>query len=376
MNGAEATGDAGTSTSNGPPTSSGSTTNADASTSLSTADPSGPTEGSTSSVGPECGGSWWDSQWTRRRLLQVGSDGLQESLANGVVLVRLDPARIDYAATEAEGADLRFVRDGVELDYEIERWTPGGDSEIWVLLGTVDVDTENDLHMYYGNTGAEAASNGAATWANGFVSVHHLASLADSTGNGHEGSTANAPGETGGQIAGARVFDGDDDYVELPPESDFDFDVSLTVEAWIRVAGFDVEWQAVVNKGDDAWRMQRAGSTNAMNFGSDPPNTNLDGLLSVNDGQWHYVAITYGDQTQRIFVDGQLDVEAPFTGPIANTTHAVRLGDNLQVPGRNFAGDMDEVRISSIERPAGWFAWQLASMAEGVVQFGAEETCE
>jgi hypothetical protein len=37
---------------------------------------------------------------------------------------------------------------------------------------------------------------------------------------------------------------------------------------------------------------------------------------------------------------------------------------------------MDEVRISSIERPAGWFAWQLASMAEGVVQFGAEETCE
>ena len=46
------------------------------------------------------------------------------------------------------------------------------------------------------------------------------------------------------QYGNALDFLGDDDYVELPNESQFDFSTTMTVEAWIWVREFDTSWQA------------------------------------------------------------------------------------------------------------------------------------
>ncbi len=44
--------------------------------------------------------------------------------------------------------------------------------------------------------------------------------------------------------------------------------------------------------------------------------------------------------------------------------------------GREFSGVIDEVRISSVARDPGYFAWQFASMQDGLATFGAEQSCE
>jgi Concanavalin A-like lectin/glucanases superfamily/Domain of unknown function (DUF2341) len=363
------------------------------STSVETTDPDFPAEGTnatspadlggiggsgdqdSSSGGPGCAGDWWDPQWTRRRRIVIAGDGLGAA-ADMVALLRLDPDRIDYAQTAPDGDDLRFVADGVELDFEIERWGPGGTSTIWLRVPALTA-VGAVVAMYYGNAGAPPQSEGAATWPEDYVSVHHLSGFEDATGSGHDANSVTPPTPVGGRFAGAHSFDGADDFLALANESAYDFTTALTVEAWISVTTFDVTWQAIVTKGDDAWRLQRAQNTAAINFGTDPPNDDLNGDVPVDDGGFHYVAIVYGEGVKRIYVDGIQDIEAPLAGPLGTTNHDVSIGSNIQVSGREFSGTIDEVRISGVARDPTYFAWQAASMSDaGVATFGPEQSCD
>ena len=50
-------------------------------------------------------------------------------------------------------------------------------------------------------------------------------------------------------------FDGVNDYVAIPNEANFDLTGSMTVACWIKVDVFDVGFQAIVCKGNTAWRL-------------------------------------------------------------------------------------------------------------------------
>lgn len=328
----------------------------------------------TTTGGAPCAEDWWDPQWTRRRTVQIDGDGLIGA-SDMVVLLRLDPSRIDYAQAKADGADLRVLDGNTELPLEIERWSPSEVSTVWVRLPALAA-AGTTVTMYYGNPAAASASDGPATWPDDYVSVHHLQDFADATGAGHDAASPTPPSAIDGLLAGAHAFDGVDDGLVLAGESAYDFTTALSVEAWIRVTAFDATWQAMVTKGDDAWRMQRYLDSAFVSFGSDPNDDNLDGDDPVDDGVFHHVAIVYGAGVKRVYVDGVQDDEGALAGPIATTNADVSIGDNVQVDGREFSGIIDEVRISSVARDPGYFAWQFASMQDGLATFGAEQSCE
>lgn len=323
---------------------------------------------------------WWDAAWARRRALTVDAAAVTEALVEVPIRVRLDASRIDYAAVVDGGADLRFIaEDGAtELAYEVERWDESGDSEIWLRAPLVPAGGAPTVWMYYGNPAAPAGANPTEVWDSSFVSVHHLADLADATGNPHDGEGAGLPADAAGRIGRGRFFDGQDDAIVLPQEADFDFDVELTVEAWIQVSSFTVAWQAIVAKGDDAWRLHRQLTSSFIGFGSDTATTNdnLSGVTPVDDGAWHHVAIVYGAGTKQIFVDGLLDVSQGYPGPLRTTDAAVVFGTNLETEPRFFHGTLDEVRISRVARSAAWLELQARASADaGVVSFGEEQSC-
>ncbi len=144
----------------------------------------------------------------------------------------------------------------------------------------------------------------------------------------------------------ALNFDGTDDYVSIPNESDYDFTDSLTVEAWIKVNAFDKIWQAVINKGDDAWRLQRYTSTNNLDFGTNGlSNLDLQGSTNVNDGHWHHIAAVFDGSYKYLYVDGRLDASVAVTGTISTNDLLVNIAENTGATGRNFNGTIDEVRI-------------------------------
>ncbi|MHC4085078.1 MAG: hypothetical protein ACYSU5_07710 [Planctomycetota bacterium] len=52
----------------------------------------------------------------------------------------------------------------------------------------------------------------------------------------------------------------------IPNESYFDITNRITLALWLRVNSFDRGWQAIITKGDMAWRMQRSTESNVIEF--------------------------------------------------------------------------------------------------------------
>ena len=176
----------------------------------------------------------------------------------------------------------------------------------------------------------------------------------DSSGNGNEGTLQGNPTwqPSAGKSGGALLFDGDGDYVKVGNESKFDFTGQVTVAAWIKVNRFDKNWQDIVAKGDNAWRLQRYRDNDSLEFActglkipSNDPYGSLYGQKSVNDGAWHHVAGMYDGEKMYIYIDGIVDVSQPASGAIATNDHPVFIGENAEMTGRFWNGMIDDVRV-------------------------------
>ena len=118
----------------------------------------------------------------------------------------------------------------------------------------------------------------------------------------------------------------------------------LTVEAWIRptrlsdfptVVGkqfTDSYWLGLVD--DGTLRAYASGSTTLLNGHA----------LGAPIGRWTHVAMTFDGTTQRLYVDGVLDVEEDTPAPLAVSDWPLAIGADAD--GRfPFAGSLAEVRI-------------------------------
>jgi hypothetical protein len=178
--------------------------------------------------------------------------------------------------------------------------------------------------------------------------------VADSSGNANNGEIVNGQPQwvSAGKRGGALLFDGKGEFVQISNESKFDCTAEVTVAAWIKVNRFDKEWQAIVTKGDSAWRLQRNQDTDNLEFAcsglkipSDSPYGGLYGEKNVNDGKWHHVAGVYDGKKMTLYVDGEEDVSQPASGAIGNNDKPVDIGENAEMTGRFWNGLIDDVRV-------------------------------
>lgn len=148
----------------------------------------------------------------------------------------------------------------------------------------------------------------------------------------------------------ALSFDGVDDLVDCGQHSAFNIKNEITVEAWIKVDSFTKPWQAIVTKGDSAWRLHRNNQSNSLGFHCSVASHSWrsfgpEGRVNVNDGQWHHVAGTYDGHKASLYIDGQLDASVDETRTVRANEHPVFIGENAERPGRNWNGQIDLVRI-------------------------------
>jgi len=176
---------------------------------------------------------------------------------------------------------------------------------------------------------------------------------ADSSGSNLHGTIIGNPAWVDGPDGKALRFDGDGDYVDLGNDSRFNLTSQITVAAWIKVDAFDCQYQAIITKGDDSWRLQRNGAEGSIEFactGAFVPGAQvgcLFGTVSVNDGRWHHVAGTYDGSMICLYVDGEHDIGSNADGSIEVNDYNLFIGANAEKPGRNFKGSIDDVRIYS-----------------------------
>ena len=173
----------------------------------------------------------------------------------------------------------------------------------------------------------------------------------DASGNGHDGVIWGNPRWVAGIVGGALDFDGYGDYVDCGNPVGLNIQDKITLACWIKVASFSRNWETILAKGDDSYRLSRssgtgAGNGNAVHFGITGTTTYFfDGTATVTDDQWHHVAGVYDGSQAAIYVDGVLDRAVPATGRISSTTYPLYIGENSEQRGRYLNGIVDDVRI-------------------------------
>jgi PKD repeat protein len=327
----------------------------------------------------EAAPDWLDAAFGRRRKLEIDNSAQSGDLVDFPVLVLLDATRIDYAATEPDGADLRFTDDAGELlSHEIEEWDPAGVSVIWVKVPFVAAGSASGfIWMYHDNPGAQDAQDPAGVWSNGYAGVWHLnGDLDDSTQHGNHGADQGTT-PVAGALAGGRFFDGAA-WISVPTSASLELAGTLSFEAWAQVgdpnrdvagrildkknvwtdaAGFDFEYNSALN------RLTGVGANNSFVRAS---GVDLD-------TSWHQLAATLSGSTGRVYVDG-VDLTSDST-VTAVTASAQALAIGRRSGGGDYwIGGLDEVRLSNVSRSASWVAAQYLSTTDALLLFDAEQT--
>lgn len=302
------------------------------------------------------------------------------NVLNFPVLLRLNPGNFSgFSNTQPGGVDIRFAKtNGEKLKYQIERWkdydSDADTAEVWVKLDTVYGNNKTQSFvMYWGKSDAADSSSGAAVFdtANGFTGVWHLGETGNSTADGYADASYNAAHGQGSNLSsgseipavigrGQKLVNASSQYVTIKAgaEPKFDITSAITVSGWINVTSWAEVWQAIVTKGDGAWRLHRSAGNGYLNFsctGLTPWSIEGSTTLSVGTDTWYYVTGVYDGSKLYLYLNGKSDAVAlAVTGSITTNNNNVMFGENEFSPERYFDGSMDEVRIEKTARNAHW----------------------
>jgi hypothetical protein len=221
------------------------------------------------------------------------------------------------------------------------------------------VQTKNPL-LYYRLD--EPAYTAPAT--NSLPVANNLGTLgANANGLYFPGAT---PGAAGPPFAGlgstplACKFNGASGCVQLGDITNLlggTLPATLTLTAWVKLddleqnRGFDV----IVGADGDSFRLQRGktgdhGTLQWAFSGMHIPS--YEGLIPLDDGQWHHLVAIVSPTGVSNYVDGVLDLYRPQitppeggAGTLATSGTLTAVGDDLQAPGRVWDGSMSEIAI-------------------------------
>ncbi|MEI6099129.1 MAG: DUF2341 domain-containing protein, partial [Alphaproteobacteria bacterium] len=265
-------------------------------------------------------------------------------------LVRLTKDFFDFSQAKAKGEDLRFAAAGKALSYQIEDWDPaGGTASVWVRIPAIKGNERQEIKVFWGKADASAESNGAAVFNadDGFLSVLHLdEAMKDETG---AASLTNKGATTGAGVIGKGLHVaagqslGCGEVINTYPSKS----EPNSTAVWVKpeaLNGNIVFWgrgaqQQQVNltaKNPDTFEMSTF-------YG---PTVTAEGPARIQ--QWQHVEHTYKLGASLIYVNGVL---ASSSAASALDLHAPC---KLEIGGNNFAGDIDEVRVSKVTRSADW----------------------
>jgi hypothetical protein len=205
--------------------------------------------------------------------------------------------------------------------------------EVWSFATMPDIQISDDSLVGWW-TFDEGAGSTALDW----------------SGHGNHGTIHGDPDWIVGyeNKGNALSFDGLGDYVDCGNAEILDFNDQITVAAWIRVNVFEQTDQAIVSKGENAWKLVRNGLTaNELRFDCGNAGEAI-GATNVNDGQWHHALGMYNGSRISLYVDGVEDGYVDTINALTNDPNlTVFIGDNNR-PGAGpqaWNGLIDDVRI-------------------------------
>ncbi|WP_288251960.1 DUF2341 domain-containing protein [uncultured Hydrogenophaga sp.] len=310
--------------------------------------------------------AWWNEDWTVRKKITLDTQaaGINAELTDLPVLVRLSTAGFDFLSAKEDGSDLRFVAedDKTVLAHRIERFDSLNElAFVWVRVPRVAAgNAAQHVWLYYGNDAAPPAQAmpvyAESQWA--------VWSMAEETGLPQDSASAgnHVSGGTvsfvpAGLIGGSARLAGDGGLQAGAPT--LAAGNGFTLSAWIKPEQIDGQLLAY-----GGLTLALAQGTPVATVGS--ARAAAPTPLSLN--AWHHIALTWDAAALTLYVNGQpvATAAAPFAAAPALTL------------GAGLVGEIDEVQVSTVARPAAWVAALVDNqgMATKLVRQGEEESTE
>ncbi|OYX10623.1 MAG: hypothetical protein B7Z08_00035 [Sphingomonadales bacterium 32-68-7] len=297
--------------------------------------------------------AWWDTEWSYRKPVTIDTTAsgvnVSGTLGRTVVLIRLHSGNFTFTEALENGADLRIVDsdDQTPLPYHIERYNSAdGLATVWVSVPTLNGGEKRQLWLYFGNPNASVGDDVAGTFDPDYMAVYHFGEnagqpVADNTANANN-AAGGVPGVNDNGIVGRSArFPGQGQItINASPSLAMPAGAPFTFSAWVKpdqLAG-------------DAALFSRGPLVIGANAGI--PYVAIGAASAragapLRQGEWNHLAVTADAGTIRIYVDG---VEAgAASAQLPALDGAILLGG---APGRPFTGELDEVRLSKVARPA------------------------
>jgi hypothetical protein len=335
------------------------------------------------------GHQWHSSAWTYRKRLTVDHSQLRANLAGFPLAVSLTDPDLRAAGGRVASAgarDLVFTNGAnVKVPFEIETYDDNSGRLVAWVKCDLSSAVDTTLYLYFGNPGGAGQQNSRKVWDDDYRAVWHLndrsgTSWADSTSHGNTGSSPAGPRAVDGVLGGGQKFTGKE-YIVFGASAALRLGNDLTWEAWFNTDPFQdptartLIAQQTVAPSDATGVLQVTGNYDAQAW------ITTRGLLAATNtgvfssSRWYHLAYVRNGigATSGFYINGApiaLRVNSSGTNfsftPASGLTY---LGKFER--GYNFAGLLDEVRISAVARSADWIAAEFANQRPGSTMISA-----
>jgi len=171
----------------------------------------------------------------------------------------------------------------------------------------------------------------------------------DITGNGHDGEIDGNVDWVAGKFGSAVRLDGSSAVI-IDHEDDLSLE-TFTLVSWVKLENAPTDWWTIIAK--DGWPDRNYGIFlanetglvhSSFASGAAPDNNAVNAVTPVLADDWYHVAATYDMSVSRLYINGVLDIEAPFSATPNITDVPVIIG-RTPTDTYKYEGMIDEVAI-------------------------------
>jgi biopolymer transport protein ExbB len=341
---------------------------------------------------PSTAQAWWNDEWTARKQFAIDTSAsganVTEPIGPGAVLVRLHTGNFKLEAAKEDGSDLRFIAgdDKTPLKFHLEKFDPLlGEALAWVAIPDLKPGARTQFWIYYGNPKATPAEDVKGTFDPNTALVYHFTErdqpARDASSWGNQSLTAVKAAE--GAIIGRGLKLDGAAPLEIPagPSLAWTAGGQMTLSAWVKPAEANEGGVLLARRdGANALLVGLEGGRPFAEVTGPGGSRRASGSTSIAVNSWHHVAVTVG-QDLVVYVDGIPegkvqaalpaltgnahlggDPTAPAT-PAAKPKRGEKVGADAAPAIGPFKGEVDELQIAKVERPAGWI--RVAAIGQG-----------
>ncbi len=240
--------------------------------------------------------------------------------------IKADAQRGPYAVYTSDVIDSDLAYSSLALSWTESGVNTGGGETVFSSTNLVAQWNLNATSGTAANNDAEGTScGGTPANCDGTLTNFHDTSGQDVGGTNPSGWTTN--NRRWG--AGALMFDGVNDYVQVTDNAALDVGTSFSGEAWIRTKNVSgVIFRKTAAGSEDKNMQIDANGKAAFYLYNAFGGAGLTSNKTVTDDQWHYLVGTYDGTTAKLYIDGVLDNSKAAAGDIGDSTGDLYFGQS------------------------------------------------